>query len=296
VRTLILGGTGMLGHKLWQALRGRDETWVTLRGETARYAHLGLFPADRAIGGVDAGDFDTVVRACEAARPHLVVNCIGVVKQLKAAHDPIVSLTVNALFPHRLSGVCRATGARLIHFSTDCVFSGCKGNYTEADQPDADDLYGRTKLLGEVAGPGGLTLRTSIIGRELSTSTGLTEWFLSHRGGRVQGYRRARFSGLTTRALSDLLVQVIDDPPALTGVYHVASTPITKYDLLCRLNEQFDAKVTIDPADDVQVDRTLDGTRFRTATGWTAPDWNQMIADMSADPTPYDEWRRARVS
>jgi dTDP-4-dehydrorhamnose reductase len=286
----------MLGHKLWQALCGRRETWVTLRSDAARYGDLGLFPDDRTIGGVDAGDFDTVVRACEAVRPNVIVNGIGVVKQLKAAHDPVVSLTVNSLFPHRLSALCRATGARLIHFSTDCVFSGCRGNYTEADQPDANDLYGRTKLLGEVAGSGSLTLRTSIIGRELSTSTGLTEWFLSHRGGRVEGYRQARFSGLTTRALSRLLVQVIDDHPALTGVYHVASAPITKYDVLCLLNERFDAKITIDPVDEVQVDRTLDGTRFRSVTGWTAPDWNQMIADMSADPTPYDEWRRARVS
>jgi len=296
MRTLILGGGGMLGHKLWQAFRGRDDVWVTLRGDAGRYDRLGLFTGDRSIGGVDAEDFDTVVRACETIRPRVVINCIGVIKQLEAASDPLVSLTINALLPHRLSALCREIGARLIHFSTDCVFSGRTGHYTESDQPDAGDLYGRTKLLGEVAGPGNLTLRTSIIGREIATSSGLTEWFLSHRGGRVAGYREVRFSGLTTLALSALVVDVIDHHPNLTGLYHVAAAPIAKYDLLCRLNDRFAAGVAIEANDDVHLDRTLDGTRFRTATGYIAPDWNDMLDDMANDPTPYDEWRSARVS
>ncbi len=296
---LILGGAGMLGHKLWQTLGDRRDIWVTFRGASDRYARFSLFSADRSIGGVDAAAFDTVVDACGAVQPTVVVNCIGVIKQLPAAKDPVVSLTVNALFPNRLAQLCRSMGARLIHLSTDCVFSGRKGNYTESDMPDADDLYGRTKLLGEVTGPGCLTLRTSMVGRELETSSGLTEWFLSHRGQSVQGYRKASFSGLTTRALSAVLAQVIDRHPDLSGLYHVASTPITKHDLLCRMNDYFRAGIVVDPVDPVDnmaIDRTLDGARFRAATGVIVPGWDEMLADMANDPTPYDEWRRARVS
>ena len=295
MRTLILGGGGMLGHKLWQAFRARSDAWVTLRGDPARYDRMDLFSRDRSIGGVDANDFETVVRACRTVRPHVVVNGIGVIKQLEAAHDPVVSLTINALLPHRLSALCGEIGARLIHFSTDCVFSGRTGHYAESDQPDAGDLYGRTKLLGEVTGPGNLTLRTSIIGREIATSSGLTEWFLSHRGGRVAGYRQVRFSGLTTLALSALVADVIDRHPDLAGLYHVAAAPIAKYDLLCRLNDRFGAGITIEPNDEVRLDRTLDATRFRIATGYVAPDWNDMMDEMANDPTPYDEWRSARV-
>jgi len=296
VSILILGGAGMLGHKLWQTLADRRDTWVTFRGPVHRYHAFGLFAPDRSIGGVDAGAFDTVVDACEKIRPQVVVNCVGVIKQLAAAKDPVVSLTVNALFPHRLARLCASMDARLIHLGTDCVFSGRKGHYAESDAPDAEDLYGRTKLLGEVADPGCLTLRTSIIGRELETASGLTEWFLSHRGGRVNGYRKAAFSGLTTRTLSAVIAQIIDRHAGLSGLYHVASAPITKYDLLCRMNEQFRAGITIDPVDDVALDRTLDGSRFRAATGISVPGWDEMLTDMANDLTPYDEWRRMRVS
>jgi dTDP-4-dehydrorhamnose reductase len=289
-RVLVLGGTGMLGHKVWQTLHDRFDTWATVRAE--RVPAVEPFSTLRSITGVRADDFDSIVRACAEARPQVIVNCIGIVKQLKTASDPVPSIAINALFPHRLAGLARALGARLLHISTDCVFNGTRGGYSEPDAPDATDLYGRSKLLGEVTGPECLTLRTSIIGRELSGTTGLAEWFLGHRGGRVEGYTHARFSGVTTGTLAGLLAELIERHPALEGLYHVASEPISKYDLLLELNRAFEAGVTIEPSDDVRIDRSLDGSRFAAATGWTAPDWGAMVAAMVADPTPYDDWRR----
>lgn len=294
MRVLVIGGTGMLGHKVWQLLRKRFDTWVTVRSAEP-LAATGLFAGNRVISGVQVDHFDSVVRACAQARPAVLVNCVGLVKQLKAAADPLPSIAVNALYPQRAAVLARAIGARLIQISTDCVFAGTRGGYSETDVPDARDLYGLTKLLGEVAGPGLLTLRTSIIGRELAATTGLTEWFLAHRGGRVRGYAKARFSGVTTRVLAGVVADVIEHHPSLEGVYHVASEPLTKYDLLRKLNGVYDAGVEIDRSEDVQVDRTLNGSAFASATGLRTPGWDEMLADMAADPTPYDDWRRTRV-
>lgn len=293
-RVLVIGGTGMLGHKVWQEFRGRFDCHVTVRDARA-YAATGLFSGDRVIDGVRGEQFETVVRACDAAAPSVIVNCVGIVKQLKSAHEPLPSIEINALFPHRLAAHARRRGARLIHISTDCVFAGTRGSYSEEDEPDARDLYGRTKLLGEATGPGCLTLRTSMIGRELSpTTTGVVEWFLGHRGGRVKGYTQARFSGLTTAALAAALADIVERHPTLEGLYHVASEPISKYDLLHRLNQVLSARVQIEPSDEVRIDRTLDGSRFAAATNLRFT-WSGMLAAMAADGTPYDQWRQSRV-
>jgi dTDP-4-dehydrorhamnose reductase len=281
----------MLGHKLWQTLAPRFDTRVTFRGSPASYARYGIFDPDRSIGGVSAGDFDSVVRAFAAARPDVVVNCIGIVKQDAAAKDPIASIGINALFPHRVAQLARASGARMIHLSTDCVFSGRAGGYRESDAPDAADLYGRSKLLGEVGAPGALTLRTSIIGRELAGAQGLLEWFLSQRGGRVRGFRRAVFSGFTTQALSELIAYLIAGRPGLSGVYHVAAQPIDKLALLTLVKETFGLDVEIEPDESFVCDRSLDGSRFAEEVGFTAPSWPEMIARTRDDPTPYDRFR-----
>jgi len=186
LRLLILGGAGMLGHKLCQRFSRRFDTWTTVRSNYQEYAHYNLFDPERFIGGVEAANFDSVVRALADVKPHVIINCIGTIKQLKSAKDPIISLTVNSLFPHRLENLCRDSGVRMIHISTDCIFSGRKGGYVETDVSDAEDLYGRTKFLGEIDAPGCLTLRTSIIRRELTTCSGLIEWFQGNKGGKVR--------------------------------------------------------------------------------------------------------------
>jgi dTDP-4-dehydrorhamnose reductase len=296
MKVLILGGSGMLGHKLWQALAPRFNACVTFRGPAGAYAYTGLFDPARSLGGVSAQDFDSVARAFAVVRPETVVNCIGVVKQDAAAKDPLTSISVNALFPHRLAQLARVAGARLIHLSTDCVFSGREGNYDETARSDAEDLYGRTKLLGEVEGEGCLTLRTSMIGRELQGAHGLIEWFLSQEGGRVRGFKHAVFSGLTTAALAEVIAEIISGKRELSGVRHLAAEPINKLDLLSLVKEIYGLRVEIEPDEAFVCDRSLDGSRFRSETGIRAPAWPEMIERMRADSTPYDKIRRVNVS
>ncbi|MDQ3349277.1 MAG: SDR family oxidoreductase [Acidobacteriota bacterium] len=293
MRVLILGGGGMLGHRL--ALRFRDEfeTWVTLRGSAHAYARYGLLDTDHVLPNVDVLNFDAVVGAIARVRPAAVINCIGIIKQLATAHDPILSLTVNSLLSHRLQQLCVACGSRLIHLSTDCVFNGRKGMYTEDDPSDAIDLYGRTKFLGETSGSGALTLRSSIIGRELVTTSGLVEWFLSQRGGRVEGYTRAIYSGFTTDEMARIIGTVLRDHPDLTGTWQVSSAPINKHDLLLLIRDAYGVQVKVEKSDRIRIDRSLDSTQFRARTGYLPPAWPEMIAEMAADAGRYETWRGA---
>jgi dTDP-4-dehydrorhamnose reductase len=281
MRVLILGGTGMLGHQLVVALRHDFDTWTTVRGSVRGDLHAGLLDPNRTIAGVDVLNFDALTGAMATIRPDAVINCIGVIKQLAAAKDPLLSVAVNSLLPHRLHRLCQASGARLIHFSTDCVFSGRTGNYTEDDPSDALDLYGRSKYLGETAGEGALTIRSSIIGHELGTATGLLEWFLSQQGSRVEGYTRAVFSGFTTNEMARIVRMVLTDHPRLSGTLQVSSDRINKYDLLILIRRAYQADIEIAADDTVQIDRSLDSTRFRLLTGYAPPSWPQMIEEMA---------------
>ena len=293
-RVLILGASGMLGHKLWQRCRDRFDTWATVRSAYQDYERFGLFDPERLVTDLDITDFDRMAQALAAIRPQVVVNCIGIVKQRPAAQDPIAALTVNALFPHRLARLCQAAGCRLVHLSTDCVFSGKKGMYTETDPSDAQDLYGRTKLLGEVDGPGCLTLRSSMVGRELRATNGLVEWFLSNQKAKVRGFTHVVFSGFTTLAMAGIIADIIEQRPELSGVYHVSSEPLSKYDLLCLLRHAFEADIEIEPYAHVRENRSLDGSRFRAETGFRPVPWPEMILQMAHDNTPYNQWRDAR--
>ena len=282
----------MLGHKLVQAFHSDFETWATLRGRTREYERFGLFDADRTIEGIDVNSFDALTAAVERVRPDAIINCVGVIKQLAQARDPIPSLTINSLLPHRLQKLALAAGARLIHFSTDCVFAGTKGMYTEAEPSDAQDLYGRTKFLGETSGPGALTIRSSIIGRELQSASGLVEWFLGNRGGRVKGFRSAVYTGFTTAVMARIVRSVLLKHPDLQGTMQVSSDPIDKYALLLLIREAFGVEIQVEADDSVVVDRSLDSSLFREKTGFAPPSWREMIEEMAKDPTPYDQWRK----
>jgi dTDP-4-dehydrorhamnose reductase len=238
-------------------------------------------------GYVQVEAFDSVIGALAAVRPAAVINCVGLIKQLPSAKSPLPAIGINAHFPHRLARLCQATGARLIHISTDCVFSGRRGRYTEDDPSDAEDLYGRTKFLGEVGGPACLTLRTSIIGRELRGQVALLEWFLQQRGRTVKGYARAIYTGVTTRTLAGVMADLLERHPDLSGLWQVASEPISKYELLQLVNRAFGLGATIERDESFVCDRSLDGSRFRQATGWQPPSWPQMVQELADDPTPY---------
>lgn len=279
-KILILGGTGMLGHTLFSYLSLRKKWDVYATTRTAE----GLspwFPEDFARKVrplVDADNFDTVVRALASIRPDIVINCIGLIKQLPMASDPLTAITVNSQLPHRISLICRTAGARLIHLSTDCVFNGCKGNYNESDPSNAEDLYGRTKYLGEVSYPHCITIRTSIIGHELKGYHGLIEWFLKQKS--VKGYTNVIFSGLPTIEISNIIGNYIIPNEQLKGVYHVSSLPIAKYELLKLLADQYSKEVDIEPYDDIKIDRSLDSSLFQTATQYTSPSWSQLVKIM----------------
>jgi dTDP-4-dehydrorhamnose reductase len=292
MRILILGGNGMLGHKIWQVLKERYDTWITVRKGHRVYAEYGLFDPNRIFGDVFVEDIDSVSRAIATVRPDVVINAIGIIKQVPAASDIISSLTVNSLFPHRVATLCQISGTRFIHISTDCVFSGRKGErYLESDIPDADDLYGRSKLLGEVHVNGNLTLRTSLIGRELETTNGLLEWFLNNRGGRVQGYTNSIFSGLPTIVLAQIIAEVIEKHADLSGVHHVSSEPISKYDLLGLIRDAYHIPIEIEPLPDIRIDRSLDASNFNAVTGFAPVSWHKMLDVMTDDPTQYEKWR-----
>jgi dTDP-4-dehydrorhamnose reductase len=293
MKIVVLGVAGMLGHKMLQTLRRAfpEVVGTTHARAEAIPAKIDLLRGPGVVHGLDAADFDSVARLLREVRPDVVVNCIGVIKQRGDAKAAIPSITINALLPHKLDDVLSAWSGRLVHFSTDCVFSGKQGPYREDSPPDADDLYGRTKLLGEVTGPRALTLRTSIIGRELSHFASLLEWFLAQKGKRVSGFSRALYSGVTTNHLSSLVTGILRDHRDLAGLYQVASETISKYDLLHLLDEAFRVGATIDRNDTFHCDRSLDGARLAAAIGYRCPPWPQLVAELAADDTPYELWR-----
>jgi dTDP-4-dehydrorhamnose reductase len=281
-RILVLGATGMLGNALLRFLA--DSPGLAVSGSARSAAAVARLREDlrpRVVTGVDVLQPDELLRLLERTRPHVVINAVGLVKQLAEADDPLAAIPINALLPHRLARLCSLTGARLVHVSTDCVFAGTCGGYREADAPDATDLYGRSKLLGEVGAPHGVTLRTSIIGHELGSAQGLVGWFLS-RQGTVSGYTRAVFSGLPTVELARVIRDHVLPRPELQGLYHVAAAPIAKYELLRLVAEQYQHPVEIRPDDRVAIDRSLEASRFSQATGYVAPGWGELVRRMHA--------------
>jgi dTDP-4-dehydrorhamnose reductase len=291
-KVLILGVTGMLGHTLFKHLSSKATLDVHATARTSDGFDLWFAPdiVKKIRVDVDADNFDSVIRAFASVQPDLVINCIGLIKHQSIANDPLYAITINAQLPHRLSLVCRTAGARLIHISTDCVFNGRKGQYTEADPSDAIDLYGRSKFLGEVAYPPHcITLRTSIIGHELKGKLGLIEWFLSQEG-TVRGFTKAIYSGLPTLELARIIADYVIPGDHLTGVYHVSSDPISKYDLLKLVAERYQKQIDIEPYDDFFMERSLDSTVFRRLTGYQPPPWPELTDLMYKDYiSSYDQ-------
>lgn len=280
-RMLILGATGMLGHALMRQLSTADELTVYSSARDADPLR-GSFPAwlrERVVPDVDVRDAVSVQRLLNDVRPDVVVNCVGIVKQDPRVADVITTITVNSLLPHLLSRECANRGARLIHVSTDCVFSGERGGARETDHPDPRDLYGRSKLMGEVTDPPALTLRTSIVGHELRGHRSLVDWFLA-QDGVVCGYTKAIYSGITTVEFARLLRSVVIPRPSLVGLYHVASTPISKDALLRLIARQYGWPGRIEPYTGVVCDRSLRADAFLARTGYRPPPWPQMIAEM----------------
>jgi dTDP-4-dehydrorhamnose reductase len=283
VRILIVGATGMLGSQLLCTLSANSEYDVF--GTIRHQDQAKLFSAPlrgKLISDVQLGDVRSLLKALSPVQPDLVINCAGVIKQKAQSLDPIESIMLNALLPHVLADFTRLIGARLIHFSTDCVFVGSKGQYVEGDPADAQDIYGRTKLLGELHRENCLTIRTSIVGHELTSASSLIEWFLSQTGS-VNGYTRAIFSGLPTVEIARILQEFIIPDQSLYGLYHLSGDGISKHDLLQIVADVYGKNVRIEPDDKLQIDRSLNSDRFRQATSYSPRSWRTLIESMRDD-------------
>ncbi|MBN1193306.1 MAG: SDR family oxidoreductase [Coriobacteriia bacterium] len=279
-----MGASGMLGHEAIRVLAPDFEVWGACR-QSADLPDLGI-PTERVFRGVDANDIAAILSLIDDIRPDVVINAVGIVKQRADARDAIPSITINSLFPHILAEACERVDARMVHISTDCVFSGSRGCYREEDAPDAFDLYGRSKLLGEVTDrDSAVTLRTSIIGWQVGEPTSLLGWFTAHRHERLKGFTKAVFSGLTTRALTEVIRDAVMPDESLTGLWHVSAEPIDKYTLLTRLAGYLGWDVDIEPSQDLVIDRSLDSTRFRERTGWLPQSWDVMLEELAREYT-----------
>jgi len=294
MKVLVVGGTGMLGHKMFQVLQRRiSDTWCTVReaSNSCALRRIDLFHGGNVLWNVDVADFCALQQLLIEKRPEVVVNCVGIIKQRATANSAIPNIEINALLPHKLQQWCQDWNGRLIHFSTDCVFSGKRGNYSEEDLSDAEDIYGKSKFLGEVTAGRALTLRTSIIGRELSEFKSLLEWFLQQDHKNIMGYTQAYYSGVTTNYLTELVARIIQEQPKLSGLYQVTGDTISKYNLLCLLRDAFAMEVKIQPDDSFFCDRSMRGDKFVNATGYRTPAWPELAGELGKDRTPYEEWR-----
>lgn len=279
MKVLVLGASGMIGGTMFRVLSESGELDVvgTIRSEKVRM----LFPASLAkkmISSIDLAVTDVLLRLFREVRPDVIVNCAGLTKHLPAGNEPLPALTINAILPHRLAELCAISGARLIHVSTDCVFSGSSGDYRETDHPDATDLYGKTKYLGEVTGSNIITLRTSTIGHEYGTHHGLLEWFLGQS--ECKGFRRAIFSGLPTVVFARVVRDLVIPDEAMSGLYHVGARPIDKDRLLRLIAKVYGKATVIVPDDEMTIDRSLNVERFAAVSGYRAPEWPELIEIM----------------
>ena len=280
MRILVLGVSGVLGSAMLQVLaKGqRHEVFGSSRSAWVK-KFFSPKVAGNIITGIDVESADMLTRLFSKVQPDVVINCVGLVKQLAEADEPLLALPINSLLPHRLGCLCEMARARLIHFSTDCVFSGKKGSYLENDVPDAMDLYGRSKLLGEVDYPHAITLRTSLIGHELNGTRSLLNWFLAQEGS-VRGYTKAIFSGLPAVEIARVIEEYVLPHPELHGVYHLSADPISKHDLLSIVKDVYSKQVEIIPDDSLVIDRSLDSSRFCHTTGFVPKAWPDLVKAM----------------
>lgn len=282
MKIVILGVTGMLGNAMFRVLS--EDAQLDVYGAVRNPESKRFFAPELAAKFITLLNVESDAALEELftkEKPDVVINCVGLVKQLADAKEPLLAVPMNTLLPHKLAALCKDFGARLVHISTDCVFSGKKGQYVESDFADADDLYGRSKYLGEVDYPHAITLRTSIIGHELSGNRSLVNWFLSQEGP-VKGFTKAVFSGLPTVELSRVVRDYVLKQPELHGLYHVAAEPINKFDLLTLVARVYDKQIEINADDAFVIDRSLNAARFHEATGYEPPAWPELIKRMHA--------------
>ncbi len=280
MKVLVLGSSGLIGSTTLRVLSERSDWQVygSIRSDSIR-PFLPKISADKLISNLDVDNLSSIIQIISEIRPDVVINCIGATKHKKEGNSPLNAIELNALLPHRLAQVCALAGSRFIHISTDCVFSGKDGFYSELAFADADDVYGRSKALGEVTYGGALTLRTSTIGHELQSNYGLLNWFLSQKSS-CKGFNKAIFSGLPTVVFAQVIRDIVLENTQLAGLYHVAAQPINKYDLLKMIAKVYEKEIDIKADDSLIINRSLDASKFNQATGYNPPTWQNLIETM----------------
>jgi len=289
MKVCVLGAGGLLGHMLIRVLSESNDVFGTTREKPDISSPLAKFlPLENWIGGVDASNTHSIEKIFETHQFDVAINCIGLIKQRNSIVSDKEMMAINGEFPHRLAQIANDHDTYVIHISTDCVFSGMKGNYFESDTPDPVDVYGKSKLSGELNDSNNLTLRTSHIGRELTVKKSFIEWLVSRRGGHVHGYSHAIYSGLTTQALARTISKLLLDKSHLTGMFHVSSQPISKLEIINKLNKLLDLQITVTPDASVQMNRSLNSVKFQNATSIFSPTWDEMLSDFSQDQKTYE--------
>lgn len=291
MKIIVIGATGMLGYSIFSNLSESPELEVfgTVRSLEGLDKYFPTF--DKLINNVDVRDFKTLENALDRVKPNVVINCIGLIKQHEVSKQHVEAIEINALLPHKIAQLCDNIGAKLIHFSTDCVFDGKVGNYLENDLPTATDLYGRSKCLGEVDYGNHVTLRTSIIGHELRSSVSLVDWFLS-QSGPVKGFSKAVFSGLPTAYIAKVLEEYVLPNKSLSGLYQLSVEPIDKCSLISMISKIYGKEISIEKFDDFIIDRSLNSDKFRRVTGFTPPSWDYLVKFMFDDfKRRYRTWK-----
>jgi dTDP-4-dehydrorhamnose reductase len=280
LKILVLGSSGLIGSTIFRVLSECPdwEVFGSIRLDNIK-AFFPKIKSDRLISNIDVDEFSAIIRVVREIRPDVVINCIGATKHKKEGSNPLGAIGLNSLLPHRLAQLCASVGARFVHISTDCVFSGKDGMYTELTPADADDIYGRSKALGEVTSGCALTLRTSTIGHELQSNLGLLDWFLSQKS-TCKGFSKAIFSGLPTVVFAQIVRDVVLTNTQLTGLYHVAAQPINKYDLLAMIARVYKKEINIEIDESLVINRSLNADKFNQATGYSPPTWENMIEAM----------------
>ncbi|HCH4264048.1 dTDP-4-dehydrorhamnose reductase family protein [Vibrio parahaemolyticus] len=282
MKVLVIGATGMLGYSIFSNLSelSNFDVYGTVRNVKGLESFFPL--TDKLIPNVDVKDFATLEKAVFGVKPDVVINCIGLIKQHDVSKQHVEAIEINALLPHKIAQLCDSIQARLVHFSTDCVFDGKTGSYLESDLPTATDLYGKSKCLGEVDYGKHVTLRTSIIGHELKSSVSLIDWFLSQEGS-VKGFSKALFSGLPTVYVAKVLADYVLPNPSLSGLYQLSVDPIDKFSLISKVADVYSKHIEIEKFEDFVMDRSLNSTKFREETGFVAPSWDELVAIMHKD-------------
>jgi dTDP-4-dehydrorhamnose reductase len=285
---LILGASGMLGHMLVRVLSPRHRVIGTTSSQYNSGSPLAkLLDRDSWIGGIDVRSLNRVDELVREIQPDVVINCVGVIKQKMGSSNITDAITINSLFPHHLANLCQSQNGRLIHFSTDCVFDGAPGIKKVSDTPNATDLYGTTKRLGEVDYGDSITIRSSIVGAQIVGNESLFQWAISQKGKSIKGFTGALYSGLTTMTMANVVLKIMEEFPLLNGIQQIASDPISKYDLLCKLNSSLDLKLNIGTDSTLVCDRSLDGSEFVDQTGIRIPTWDEMIIEFAGDQAFY---------